>query len=144
MFEFILTDGQIQEIKRLIKKLHKSSSNNTAFLTFGVDSDNKKIIVNDKVFTIDFQLQEDTKFPEQSFKFNILKSDFIMTGNHTFTIYTEEEERKVIFGARFASSIIWCLSSKINPDSIDLNDNFDSIADTTLDDLDLSEYVDGK
>lgn len=138
MAEYILTDVQIQEVKRLIKKLHKSSSNNTSFLTFTVDSENKKITVNDKVFTIDFNINIDFKFPVKSFKFNILKSDFIMTGNHTFTIYTNDVEQKVIFGAIYAGSIIWGLSSKVNESTINLDD---SIMDSTIDSLELDEYL---
>jgi len=138
MFEYILTDIQIQEVKRLVKQLHKSSSNNTAFLTFTIDVENKKITVNDKVFTIDFFISNDVKFPPKSFKFNILKSDFIMTGNHTFTIYTDEVEQKVIFGAIYAGSIIWALSSKVNESTINLDD---SIIDSTIDSMDLAEYL---
>lgn len=133
MVEFILTDIQIQEIKRLIKRLHKTTSDNTAFLTFTINKE--KIIVNDKIFTIDF-INNNTSI-ENSFSFNILKSDFIIIGNHTFSIFTNEEEQKVIMGASFASSIIWCLSSKVNENSINLDD---SVMDSTIDSLDLSEY----
>ena len=140
MFEFMLSDNQIQEIKRLIKKLHKSTSDNTAYLTFFVDSEKKKLIVNDKVFNIGFELNPDTKFPENSFKFNILKSDFIIAGNQTFSIYTSEDDMTVIFGARYAGSIIWCLSSKI-PEQSDLNLEA-SVVDSTIDALDVSEYID--
>ncbi len=142
MFEFVLSDKQIQEIKRLIKKLHKSTADNTAYLTFTVDSENRKITVNDKVFTVDFyideEIQKDIQFPEQSFKFNILKSDFIITGNQTFSIYTEENNQKVIFGARYAGSIIWCLTTKIASGS-ELNLDA-SIVDSTIDSLDIDEY----
>lgn len=142
MFEFILSDKQIQEVKRLIKKLHKSSADNTAYLTFTIDSENNKIIVNDKVFTVEFsiedEVQKNIKFPEKSFKFNILKSDFIIIGNQTFSIYTDENNQKVIFGARYAGSIIWCLTSKIANVS-DLNLDA-SIVDSTIDSIDLDDY----
>lgn len=141
MFEFMLSDNQIQEIKRLIKKLHKSTSDNTAYLTFFVDSEKKKLIVNDKVFNIGFELNPDTKFSKNSFKFNILKSDFIIAGNQTFSIYTSEDDMTVIFGARYAGSIIWCLSSKI-PEQSDLNLEA-SVVDSTIDALDVSEYIEG-
>ena len=145
MFEFVLSDKQIQEIKRLIKKLHKSTADNTAYLTFNVDSENRKIIVNDKVFTIDFyideEIQKNIEFPENSFKFNILKSDFIIAGNQTFSIFTSENEQKVIFGARYAGSIIWCLTTKIASGS-ELNLDA-SIVDSTIDDLDIDDYLDG-
>lgn len=131
--EFVLTDAQIQEVKRLIKNLHKSSSDNTAFLTFTITKD--KIIVNDKVFNITFPNSDKENVKE--FQFNILKSDFVMIGNHSFTIFTNEDDQKVIFGAHFASSVIWCLSSKINENSIDLDD---SNLDAAIDSLNLAEY----
>ena len=147
MFEFVLSDKQIQEVKRLIKKLHKSNADNTTYLTFTVDSENQKIIVNDKVFTVEFdidtEIQKSIEFPENSFKFNILKSDFIITGNQTFTIYTEENNQKVILGAHYAGSIIWCLTTKVTNVS-DLNLDA-SIVDSTIDAidaLDIDEYFD--
>jgi len=141
MFEFILTDIQIQEIKRLIKKLHKSSSDNTAFLTFTVDSEKNKITVNDKVFTIDFLISKENLVNKVNFKFNILKSDFIITGNHSFSIYTNEVEEKVILGANYAGCIIWCLLGKINENSMHFDDSImDANMDKNIDSLDLSEY----
>lgn len=144
MCEFVLSDNQIQEIKRLIKKLHKSSADNTAYLSFKLDVENKKVVVNDKVFIVEFDINSETEskllFPEKSFSFNILKSDFIITGNQTFTIFTNEQEQKVIFGARHAGAIIWCLSSKIE-ESNDLP--FDSsVVDSTIDSIDnLDDYL---
>lgn len=140
MFEFVLSNNQIQEIKRLIKKLHKSSADNTAYLSFKIDKENKKIIVNDKVFVVEFEFAENTKISEESFSFNILKSDFIITGNQTFSIFTNNNEPKVIFGARHAGAIIWCLSSKIQ-ESNDLP--FDaSVVDSTIDSIsDIDDYL---
>lgn len=144
MCEFVLSDNQIQEIKRLIKKLHKSSADNTAYLSFKLDVENKKVVVNDKVFIVEFDINSETEkkllFPEKSFSFNILKSDFIITGNQTFTIFTNEQEQKVILGARHAGAIIWCLSSKIE-ESNDLP--FDSsVVDSTIDSIDnLDDYL---
>ena len=131
MFEFVLSDKQIQEVKRLIKKLHKSNADNTTYLTFTVE------------FDIDTEIQKSIEFPENSFKFNILKSDFIITGNQTFTIYTEENNQKVILGAHYAGSIIWCLTTKVTNVS-DLNLDA-SIVDSTIDAidaLDIDEYFD--
>lgn len=146
MFEFVMSDMQIQEVKRLIKKLHKSIADNTSYLTFTIDCENKKIVVNDKVFNVAFEinpeLQQEIKFPSETFKFNILKSDFIITGNQTFSIYTDKENQKVIFGARYAGSLIWCLTTKIS-DSSDLNLDA-SVVDATIDsidDLDIEEYL---
>jgi len=140
MFEFILSNKQIQEIKRLIKNLHKSLPDNQSFLTFTIDIDNSKIVVNDKVFTIDFPLllNQDKKIDVTNMTFNILKSDFVMTGNHNFSIYTDNKEQKVILGTNFAGSIIWCLSSKIREDSISIDN---SIMDSTLDQFELNEYL---
>lgn len=140
MFEFVLSNNQIQEIKRLIKKLHKSSADNTAYLSFKIDNENKKIVVNDKVFVVEFAFAENAKIPKESFSFNILKSDFIITGNQTFSIFTNSDEQKVIFGARHAGAIIWCLSSKIQ-ESNDLP--FDaSVVDSTIDSIDdIDDYL---
>ena len=137
MCEFVLTNTQIQEVKRLTKKLHKSIAENTSFLTFTVDAEKNKIVVNDKVFTVDFVLTQPI-VKKENFIFNILKSDFIMTGNHTFSIFTNEIEQKVIMIANFAGGLIWCLSSKINENSINIDD---SILDGTIDALDISEYL---
>ncbi len=143
MFEFVLSDGQIQEVKRLIKKLHKSTSNNTAFLTFSIDIVNKKVTVNDRVFTIDFSIIDETKsnFPKSNFQFNILKSDFIITGNHSFSFFTNDSEAKVILGTNYASSIIWCLLAKINENTMNFDESIiDANIEANIDALDLSEY----
>jgi hypothetical protein len=141
-FQFILTNNQIQEIKRLIKQLHKSTPDNTSYLTFTIDTENQKIIVNDKVFTIDFVINQENKnsinLPEENFRFNILKSDFIMTGNHTFSIYTVDKEQKVIFGTNYANSIMMCLTSKVSEHNMTLND---SMSDISIDELELDEYI---
>lgn len=141
MFEFVLTNHQIQEVKRLIKNLHKSTPGNTAYFTITVNVEKQIITINDKAFTIDFVISQSNQntLPEKSFSFNILKSDFIMTGNHTFSIYTNETDQKIILGTTHANAIIWCLSSKL----VESNNNFDdSIMDSTIDDLDIDEYVD--
>lgn len=142
MFEFVLSDTQIQEIKRLVKKLHKSIPDNVAYLTFVVDCEEKKITVKDKVFTVDFKIDtEKHKFPEKTFSFNILKSDFIVTGNQTFTIWTEEESQKVIFGAKYSSSLIWCLIGKVQEQS-DLSLD-SSIVDSTIESVDCIDGLVG-
>lgn len=140
MTQIMLGDNQIQEIKRLIKKLHKSSADNTAYLSFKVDSETKKLIVNDKVFIVEFDLPTDTVFPEESFTFNILKSDFIITGNQTFSIFTNAVSQKVIFNSSYAGAILSCLSSKIQ-ESNDLS--FDSsVVDSTIEAIDdIDEYL---
>ena len=137
MVEFILTEIQIQEIKRLIKKLHKSTPDNTSFLTFTIDIENNKIVVNDKIFEVSFLLVQKLSI-ENNLTFNILKSDFVMTGNHTFSIFTNENEQKVIMGAKFGGSIIWCLSSKVSENTINIDD---SAMDHAISALDISEYI---
>lgn len=141
MFEIVLSNKQIQEIKRLIKNLHKSLPNNQAFLGFTIDAKNNKIIVNDKVFSIDFPLLTDIskKVTIVDTQFNILKSDFIMTGNHNFSIYVNTEDPKVILGTKYAGSIIWCLLSKVDSENIHIDD---SVTDAKIDDFQISEYLD--
>ncbi len=141
MIEFTLTSNQIQEIKRLIKKLHKATSDNTAFLTFTINFQLNKVTVNDKVFSIDFLLAQELNKKSANteiLSFNILKSDFIVTGNHTFSLFTNDVEEKVILGAKFANGIIWCLSAKVSEKTLNLDD---SAMDATIDSLNLSEYV---
>jgi hypothetical protein len=138
MVEFMLTDDQIREIRRLIKNLHKSSPTNTAFLTFSVDAVNQKITVNDSVFSIDFQLALPIK--SENFSFNILKSDFVMGGNHNFTIYTNGKSPKVILGAKYSSIIVWCLSSKVTENSMAFDETADSIMDSAIDSLNIEDY----
>lgn len=134
MIEFDLTNEQIQEIKRLIKKLHKSSADNTPYLSIALDAENKKITVNDKVFVLEFQCSETMKMPKESFNFNILKTDFIIAGNQNFSVFTNESTEKVIFGGRHAGAIIWCLGSKVKEDA---DVPFNSTAmDSTIESID--------
>lgn len=144
MFEFSLTNSQMQDVKRLIKNLHKSSSDNTAFLTFTIDVEKQKVIINDKVFKIEFEILKENKenFPKENMSFNILKSDFIITGNHSFTIYTNEDEEKVILGAHFANAIIWCLLAKVTNNSMNFDESIMSAnMEANIDALDLEEYL---
>lgn len=134
MIEFDLTNEQIQEIKRLIKKLHKSSADNTPYLTITLDVENKKITVNDKVFVLEFQCSETMKLSKESFTFNILKTDFIIAGNQNFSVFTNENTDKIIFGGRHAGAIIWCLGSKVKEDT---DVPFNSTAlDSTIESID--------
>jgi hypothetical protein len=137
MYEFVLDKTQIQEIKRLIKNLHKISSQNKVYLNFNVDVINKKIVITDSIFSYDIDLPEGFKYPEKSFNFNILKSDFIITGNHTFTIYACENDPRIIMGASFMKSILWGMVTKISdPESI--NTLSEAVLDSTLENL--TEY----
>jgi len=145
MIEIFLTDKQIQETKGLIKKLHKSSVDNSAYLTFTVE--NNKIKINDKVFNIEFDVDLELKEknaalnnkslePNEQLSFNILKSDFIITGDHTFSFFTSDDSEKVIIVGKYGGSVIWCLTTKISEHS---NSDMDN-SDDTLDALNLSEY----
>lgn len=141
MVKIILSDSQIQEVKRLIKNLNKSIVDNTSFLTFTINKN--KIVVNDKAFDVEFNIDEElaTKCnltKEQNFSFNILKSDFIMMGNHIFTFYTNKDSQKVIMSAQYAGSLIQCLATKIVQSNIDLDAQSDEIIDAT----DLDQYID--
>lgn len=130
MIDIILTNLQIQEIKRLVKKLHKSTVDNTSFLTFTISNGN--VNIKDRVFDIDFPLTTIGKnmLGDTVLTFNILKTDFIMVGNHTFNIYTSEESQKVIYGTKFGGAMIWGLSTKISEGSA-----FDS-------DIDVNSVID--
>jgi len=142
MFEFILNNKQIIEIRGLVKKLHKSSVDNTAFLSFEI-SDNK-IKIKDKVFSLEFEnditrnIYNKENIPEK-INFNILKSDFRLIGDHTFSIFTNDEVQKVIFGSTYSKSIIWCMSTKVGENHQSMNDEFD---DDVVDSLQLSQYID--
>jgi hypothetical protein len=134
MCEITLLDTQIQDIKRLIKNLHKSAAENTAYLTFSIDIEKKIINVKDSVFSIDFTIANCEKLPKENIVFNILKSDFIMSGNNTLNLYTSDSVAKVIMISEAGGALITCLTSKINAMS-----DFDSaITDSTIENL--SEY----
>ena len=139
MYEFIIGNKQIQEIKRLIKTLHKTIANNVAYLSFNINIEDKKIVVNDKVFELEISIDEKTIFPKESFDFKILKSDFVVTGNHDFSIYMDNIEKKILLGAKYANSIIWGLITKTSEKTLNMNDN---ISDSTIESLDVSEYLD--
>jgi hypothetical protein len=137
MFEFVLDKTQIQEIKRLIKNLHKISSQNKVYLNFKIDVKERKITVTDSIFTYDIELMNEIKLPENDFNFNILKSDFIITGNHSFTIYACDEDPRIILGASFMGSIIWSMVTKI-PDPENINALSEAVLDTTIENI--NEY----
>jgi len=139
--EFHISSKQIIEIRGLIKKLHKSNVDNTAYLTFNVN--NNTINIKDKVFNLSFKNENNNpNNGEYSFSFNILKSDFTLIGDHNFEIYTNNETLKVIFGAKYGNSIIWCMSTKVG--DYTQNDSFstDEEDDDILNSLNMSEYID--
>ena len=149
MYEICLSDKQISETKSLIKKLHKSSIDNSAFLSIYADAN--KIKINDKVFTVEFEIDQALKIKsslnnkllsgDESLSFNILKSDFIITGDHTFNIFAAEENEKVIIVGRYAGSIISCLTTKITDNSATDDTDFGIDGSDFLEDLQLQDYI---
>lgn len=151
MSEIIITDKQIYGIKKQIKLLNKASAKNTSYLTFNYDNVEKTIQVKDKVFNIrGFKLPENikeivSKIPTEPYSFDILKSDFVKIGNHTFSIYTETESEKVILGTKHGKAIIWGLLTKVDKEGAEtaniLQDD-DGLDNFNLESLDIGEYID--
>lgn len=135
--EFILTDKQINEIRGLIKKLSKADVENTAYLSFSINKE--AINIKDKVFNLNYP-NKNVSLDNFEFNFNILKTDFLLIGDHNFCIYTNNETQKVIFGAKYGNSIIWCMSTKVG-DYTNTESNFIG-NDDILDSLSMSEYDD--
>jgi hypothetical protein len=144
MMEIMFVDEQIQEIKGLIRKLHKSVSDNSKYLTFTVD--HKCIRVNDKVFNVEYPLNKEMIEKNtikgkllregETLSFNILKGDFIITGDHTFNFFTSHDSEKVIILGKYGKAIILCLTTKVS----ETRDSLSSASDDMLGDLDLNEY----
>lgn len=145
MFEILLQDKQISEIKSLVKNLRGSSVENVQYLTFEITQ--TKIIVYDKVFVLEFSIDENIQNKNSinnykndvSLIFNVLKSDFALIGDHSFSIFTKDNSEKVIFGGNYGKSLIWCLTTKFDTNK-QLNSNDASEADDLIDSLDLAEY----
>lgn len=138
--QFSLDKNQIIEIRGLIKKLHKSETDNTAYLTFNVT--NNTINIKDKVFNISFINENLLNNDEFNFSFNILKSDFTLIGNHNFIAYTDSDSQKVIFSAKYGESIIWCMTTKVGDFVNNSSNNNDYEDDDILNSLSINEYID--
>lgn len=146
MFEIIISSEQTTEIKKQIKNLHKTIANNTSYLSFSYKSVDKTLGIKDKVFDIEglpmpegFDEIVDNK-PKIDFNYDILKSDFVKLGNHTFSVFTNLETEKVIHVAKFGKSLISAIITKIDSSGenvVNCDADLDSI---NIDDLDLSEY----
>lgn len=136
MSKFVISDLQNQEVKRLIKKLHKSSVDNTPYLTFATDKATNSVVVRDRVFNVRFDMPDESPIELDS-EFNILKSDFIIAGNQTFSIYYDNNDARVLLGGAHANSIIWCLLCKVS-NSVD--EYAASVLDSTIDDMDLEGF----
>lgn len=144
MFEFSLKPKNVTEIKSLIKNLHKSAVDNTAFLTFKITKD--LILISDKVFTVNFDVDITTQTKnamnnwrdDEVLEFQILKSNFLLIGEHDFTLFTNSDAPKVIFGSRYLDSILWCMIVK-HDTSIKSIDDAESYAE--IDELNLDDYL---
>lgn len=143
MKEIILSNDQIQEVKRLTKTLQKSDPRNTSYLTFEIIAEKKIVNIFDKVFKVTFPLSaiEGIMNPERDLSFKVLKADFMVIGNHTFSIYVKEgSEEGVILNTKYKNSLIAAIlqqvSSVNNTDELttegDIDLNFD---DVNMDDL---------
>lgn len=142
MFEILLYDKQVAEIKSLVKNL--KGVENVGYLTFEITK--TQIIVSDKVFNLKFDIPKEIQeknelnnYPSDiSLIFNVLKSDFALIGDHTFTIFTDQQSQKVIFCATYGKSLIWCLTTK-HDTSKQLSQTVNE-ADEMIDSLNLAEY----
>lgn len=141
---FIMNKEECDEVKKLIQQLHKSNPENTSFITFKVDIDRKVINVSDKVFSVNFQLQKsaDIEIPSTSFEFNLLKSDFLVTGNHVFNFYVENKPQgKVILKSSYKNCVnIYCMGYAITYDKQDENTTVSDIDDIGDGVIDIDEY----
>lgn len=134
MYEIVIGDSEVMQIKKLVKLLHASVVKNSPCLVFEVNGNNLK--VKDKSFETEITLPQTKKLPTEQFVFSILKSDFIIAGKHSFSIYASETEGNVIFGTKYGPSIIMCLSTKAD-DNVNINQD---LVDSAIEDLNLSEY----
>ena len=143
MSEFMLTEKSIQEIKKLVKDLHKSIPDNTGYLLFEIDSNNQLLTISDKVFKLkyDISLEEGSESLskiEEDISFKILKSDFIIVGNHTFIFNVSNNDKdNVIMRTNYSKSMIGCLISKVTNET---DEEQSDIVDSTIDAIDIDEY----
>lgn len=140
---FIMTKEEVVEVKKLISALHKSNPENTSFITFKIDTNRKIINVSDKVFSVNFPLEKspDIPIPEESFDFNVLKSDFLVTGDHVFNFYVENQTQgKIIMKVKYKNCEISCMCYSVTYDAQEnntTNSDMDIVSDEVLD---IDEY----
>lgn len=137
--DIIIEKEQMEEIKRLLKNLNQSSIDNSNYLTFTVVETvlGDRIKVNDKVFSVEFPLKSSSpeKLKGQNLSFNMLKTDFIMTGDHNFNLYTKnDDEPRIVLYTKFGGAIIYGLATKITENNV--LDNSASFDEVDLDRLD--------
>jgi hypothetical protein len=140
----------VKEVKKLIKELYKSDPENTSYITFQCDPKKSVIVVKDKVFNVKFDMVNslDNKCNNDDLiEFDILKSDFIVSGNHTFSFYSSPEDFHIILSTIYKKCVISCLISKTSTNEDEFQNDeamSNSISDTSLnlDEIDVEEYFD--
>lgn len=146
---FILLKDEMDEIKKLIQTLHKSNSENSSYISIQVEVDKKLIRVKDKVFNVKFPLikSEDQadNIPEKNLEFKMLKSDFIVSGKHSFEFFCDptDSEDKTIMRTNYQKFEISCGFNNINTKDDSVKDTDDDITDdldVNFDD-DIEEYI---
>lgn len=143
MSEFMLTEKSIQEVKKLVKDLHKSIPDNTGYLLFEIDADNQVLTISDKVFKLKYDISleegsESVSKVNENISFKILKSDFIVVGGHTFLFNVSNDDKEnVIMRTNYSKSMIGCLISKITNE---VDEEQTDIIDSTIDAIDIDEY----
>ena len=151
MQEFILAINDVTEVKKLIKELHKSDPENTSFITFQCDPKKRIINVKDKVFDVKFDMvnsiDTDHNITDVA-TFDILKSDFIVAGNHTFSFYHSPEEFFIILSTVYNKCVISCLISKTTKNADELETNNEAMSNSItgssldLEGIDVESYFD--
>jgi len=98
---FSLMKDEIEEVKKLIKSLHKTNVSNSSYISISISKEKNIIKVFDKVFCVKFPLTKtendiNENIPDEEVEFRILKSDFIVSGKHTFTFSFNVSSQKII------------------------------------------------
>ena len=141
---FFLLKDEVDEVKKLIKDLHKTNSENTAYITIEVDPERKVVKVSDKVFKVKFQLikseADADRVPTTPQQFMILKSDFITCGKHTFEFFFNEEDQKIVMRSIYKKFDINCACINLGTrEQEQSSDDIENLDDMNLDVEDLDE-----
>lgn len=144
MINFTLSGEQVKEINMMIKKLHKVDPKNCTYLKFNVKNSEKSIVISDKVFDIKYPFVTETELTNvKDFSFNLLKSDFIVTGNHTynFSIEPEGDDKSVVLlESVYKNCVIFCMVTKAKDISKNVDSNMDTVDEPDFDTVDIDEY----
>lgn len=139
MFNVLFTQNYYQEIKKLVKNLHSIAVDNSAYLTFTITKDHIK--VNDNVFDVDFPNIEYKNIGDNdSISFNVLKSDFLLLGEHNFIIFTDNTSQKIIMNCSYNSSIICCVCTKVGNQQIIIDEDDDELTAFDISNYDLGDF----